>query len=752
MTNPMTTAPAHAATPRSGARAALLLWAPPALFLAVAVGAGVSLVGGAKGDEATGPVAQMRDAAQSLSAQISDTASAGIAKTTSLAKDERLAGVIATGDRSRAETFANELLQRSLELDIVAIFGPDGALLGVNTRGRDGEPIAPSALAAVYGSDFSNRDVVQKCLRDESGAPRVEFQTLCDFTPPWFGSSGLSVAFSAPVFDGAAGRRVGVVSTRLNFNRITALIRDNSVTRSGNAALLVSDDGLFFDEEINSGRAPAPLSPEQVRAAINTGGDGATSETVVHRDGLVLLGRSVSLDNVTGGGGINVLIRASEAWALGEERRAKLLAGAALAGALAAGVAWALYTVARSKRRRAESQLSVERIRTALVLENVSEGVIAADADGIVRLANRAASDCLGATAAALEGATLSALLPHGSPAAGPWRSHQTVIRRPDGAGFAARVVRTPLPDGSGIVLTFSDLTERLATDQRLLEATRKAGMAEVAAGVLHNVGNVLNSVNVAACLVADRLRGSEADGVAKAGGLLQEHREDLGGYLANDERGKRLPEYLIEAAKALGAEQTLMLKELEAVTKGIEHVKHIVHLQQEHAGSPVVEEVVNPVDLIETALRLQTDSLARHEVTVERRYQPVPEVLADKHLVLQVLVNLIANAKQALRGAPAGSKKLVMGVRMENRAGAPVLCFEVSDNGVGIAPDCIGRIFAQGFTTKRDGHGIGLHSAANAAAQMGGSLSVRSDGLGSGARFELAIPALAVVPESAAA
>jgi signal transduction histidine kinase len=315
------------------------------------------------------------------------------------------------------------------------------------------------------------------------------------------------------------------------------------------------------------------------------------------------------------------------------------------------------------------------------------------------------------------------------------------MVRRADGGVFQARVTCTVLPEGAGGVVSFSDLTEKLESDRKLLEAMRTAGMAEVATGVLHNVGNVLNSVNVAACVVASKLKASEIPNLVRAGDMMQEHREQLPTYLSEDERGKHLPDFLIEVSRTLGAEQKAMLDELDAVTKGIEHVKHVVNLQQQHAKKTAIAEPINPSEVMESAVQLQIDSLNRHGVVVERRFENMPSVTADKHLVLQILVNLIANARHAMQHLAPGQRRLTLVAKALGEGDARSLALEVIDNGVGIPAENLSRIFGQGFTTKKDGHGFGLHSAANAATQMGGSLSATSDGPGTGARFVLMIP-----------
>ncbi len=157
------------------------------------------------------------------------------------------------------------------------------------------------------------------------------------------------------------------------------------------------------------------------------------------------------------------------------------------------------------------------------------------------------------------------------------------------------------------------------ATHKRLLEASRLAGMAEVATGVLHNVGNVLNSVNVSATVVSENLKKSRACNLSRVAVLFEQHAADLSAYLTADPKGRRLPVYLGQLAKHLAGEQAEMLKELELLKKNIEHIKDIVAMQQSYARVSGATEQVNIADLIEDALRMNAGALARHSVQVIR-------------------------------------------------------------------------------------------------------------------------------------
>jgi PAS domain S-box-containing protein len=288
------------------------------------------------------------------------------------------------------------------------------------------------------------------------------------------------------------------------------------------------------------------------------------------------------------------------------------------------------------------------------------------------------------------------------------------------------------------------DVTERIAAEARedvlqrqLRDASRQAGMADVATSVLHNVGNVLNSVNVSASLVAERLNRSRAAGLTRVVALLQEHQGDLGTFVAQDERGKVLPVYLAELSRHLSTDNQSALAELDSLQSNIDHVKDIVAMQQRYAKPGGLAELIDVRHLVEESVRINAAGFERHAVKVVRSFSEVPEITVDKHKVLQILVNLLRNGKDACEGMDEQERrvsivveKCAVGVRIA-----------VADNGTGITAENLQRLFTHGFTTKKTGHGFGLHSSALAARELGGVLRAESPGPGLGATFVLELP-----------
>ncbi len=273
---------------------------------------------------------------------------------------------------------------------------------------------------------------------------------------------------------------------------------------------------------------------------------------------------------------------------------------------------------------------------------------------------------------------------------------------------------------------------------KELMIASRRAGMAEVATSVLHNVGNVLNSVNVSCGLIAEKIRDSKFTNIGRVAEMIKAHAANLPQFLEHDPKGRQLPPYLAQLAQHLKSEQTVLLDELDSLRKNIEHIKGIVGMQQNYAKVGGANESVNATELVDDALRMNCSALARHEVRVVREYQDgLPEIRVDKHRILQILVNLIRNAKNACDESRSQERLLTVRVNTQGER----LSISVIDNGVGISKDNLTRIFNHGFTTRKDGHGFGLHSGALAAKEMGGTLLAHSDGPGTGAEFTLALP-----------
>ncbi len=324
-----------------------------------------------------------------------------------------------------------------------------------------------------------------------------------------------------------------------------------------------------------------------------------------------------------------------------------------------------------------------------------------------------------------------------------------------DGQKFWTEVFFSPIPDAAGnvcgVTLYGRDITARREAGEkledlhrRLMSASFQAGAAEFATGILHNVGNTLNSVNVSANVVAEKLGASKVAGLVKAAELFQQHEGDLVEFISKDPRGSKLGSYVVALADALAGERDDIQKEVASLTTKIEHIKSIIQLQQDHAKLGGVIEKASLSVLVDDALRLHEVSLGRLGIEIERHYQPLAPVSIDRHKLLQILVNLLGNARHAHIKGGAAHKRLILRIAQGEEG---MIRVEVQDNGVGIPAENMSKIFRQGFTTKADGHGFGLHMSLLMAKGLGGSLSVVSQGPDRGATFTVLIPTNASRP-----
>ncbi|MBN1237653.1 MAG: AAA family ATPase [Gammaproteobacteria bacterium] len=277
------------------------------------------------------------------------------------------------------------------------------------------------------------------------------------------------------------------------------------------------------------------------------------------------------------------------------------------------------------------------------------------------------------------------------------------------------------------------------AAQGRLVDLSRRAGMAEVAAGVLHNVGNVMNSVNVGASVARDGIKALPVERLAAVCDLLDSHRSSLGAYLTDDPSGRKVPDYLRKLADALSQDKDSILVKIDHVLEHLEHMKKIIGAQQTYAKTNGVAEVCRLTEIAETALSISEAALRNSSIEIVREYEELPPVSVDRHQIMQILVNLISNAKHALEASDNAERRIVIRIAADAEEG---IRLEVEDNGIGIPAGNLTKIFSHGFTTKPKGHGFGLHNCANGAQQMKGSLAAYSEGDGRGARFVLRIPA----------
>lgn len=282
-------------------------------------------------------------------------------------------------------------------------------------------------------------------------------------------------------------------------------------------------------------------------------------------------------------------------------------------------------------------------------------------------------------------------------------------------------------------------LQELKETRNELVEKARKAGMADIASGVLHNVGNILNSVNTSAWLISDTVKQSKLEGLTQANEILRQHVNDLEHFIIEHPKGKKLIRYYLKLEEPLKKEQEKVFIQSKRLIEKIKFMNDAIAAQQSYAGASMYADQISLSKIIDNSLALQAGSIERHGLDVEKDLQAEDSIIAHRSKLIHVLVNIFKNAKEAMAENPPGNKRLTIKTRQDEKW----VYLSISDNGEGIKENNINKIFTQEFTTKKEGHGFGLHSSANYMAEIGGNIEANSDGEGQGATFTLTFPKL---------
>lgn len=281
-------------------------------------------------------------------------------------------------------------------------------------------------------------------------------------------------------------------------------------------------------------------------------------------------------------------------------------------------------------------------------------------------------------------------------------------------------------------------------TTAQLEEANREMGFGsdpdtnQKATDVLHNVKNVLTSLIVSTNMMKKVVGSSRVEKLGRVAEMMKQQGDQVGAFIAKDPKGRLIPEFLTGLSTVLQREQKMMMDEIFSLAQNLEHINVSIQLQQSSARMHQAREEIGVEEIYGEACRVNDVDIKRYGVYVQHDYPQLPKVPAFKHMLLQILVNLISNAVQAMSGNPRERRGLVLRAHLGEDQ---MMHFAVVDQGMGIPPERMAKLFAYGYTTRKTGHGFGLHSCRHLAEKMDGALNAHSEGEGKGSTFVLSLP-----------
>lgn len=315
--------------------------------------------------------------------------------------------------------------------------------------------------------------------------------------------------------------------------------------------------------------------------------------------------------------------------------------------------------------------------------------------------------------------------------------SHAVQVGRRDDLKARLRIQRKD--EIGSLAAELDRMVEQIAASrQKVLETAHRAGMAEIASDVLHNVGNAMNSINCAVEFLDERLQASRIPHLERATKLLREQAPRAADFFGQDPRGQKLIDYLVDLSQTLEAELQDNQADVARLQLTVRHIGDAIASQQQHAERTDFRQDVNLAELIRDALQLNEEVIEEAHVEVEVRVPALPDVQLNRSKMLQILVNLIRNAVQAMRSDTVENRQLQISAQLLDDG---TLDLSVSDTGPGFDAAIQSQLFTYGFTTKPEGHGCGLHYCANALNEVGGSIVAHSAGAGLGATFRIRVP-----------
>ncbi len=271
----------------------------------------------------------------------------------------------------------------------------------------------------------------------------------------------------------------------------------------------------------------------------------------------------------------------------------------------------------------------------------------------------------------------------------------------------------------------------------KLLESAHQAGMAQIATEVLHNIGNILTSVKTSIHLMLQAEKTTSISGLIKANALLRENIYNLEEFIVNNPKGKKLLEYYLAIEDGIILEYNTYQAHLSRLNEKVGVIEDVVCVQQNYADAVALTDKYNLSKIVNDAVTMQAEALANQNIEIIKIFEDIPDVLIQKNKTIHIIISLLQNAKESIIEENTGERIITISMYHKDNH----VYLKNHDTGKGILPENLEKIFAHGFTTRKDQYGFGLHTAANYMAEMGGKISAESKGEGKGATFILKFP-----------
>ncbi len=659
--------------------------------------------------------------------EIQRTVSPAIKRTQKLAANQEIILALRSNNRKRLTELCNEAVCNSTEVDAVALFGPDSAIVAINQVYADGKPIPRNRVDRILKTNFTERPIISRCVSNDSTEEVLEFQTHCDITPAFFDSTGLAVAHSVPVFDPETQLKIGVVSTRLRFERISSLIESKAANQCG-TVYFVTDQGGFFSEAINSGSNPPPIDSEDLKAIVAPIVLGHSDYSQVVRNkkslGMFRLNSFQTLE----GGGIQVLVIANRDWVEREARLARAMdvgfpVCISLLFFLSAGISWNGARLIIQRNQLTHSENSARRLAT--IIKESEDAIIVELVDGTIGYWNPGAERLFGYAADEILNKRIGLLIPEKCKLEkenfveklmkeNRIRQFETVWLAKDGSEITVSISASILRNETGGILGLSKIVRDI-----------------------RNYKNVEAELNLAR-RTAEDANQSKSEFLAN---MSHEIRTPMTAILGFADLLDTEDDVCSNPAFARAAIHTIRSNANHLLTI----INDILDMSKIEAGKMTIERIdFSPTQIIDEVASLMQPRAEGKGIRLEIQYDsaiPV-RIISDTTRLRQILLNLVGNA---IKFTEVGKVTICTQFLPESNS----MQFRVVDSGVGLSEEQRHEIakfgaFAQAdsSTTRRfGGSGLGLRISSSLAKMLKGSIQVESE-LGKGSVFAVTVDA----------